>query len=118
MFDFELDEQEGFLPVFQDAFAFVRRWPKVGPQNRWHRTSVSFRGTTPWLGGAPDLDVRSVRLLHNLEHSLWDQIAAMVPRPVDRIHAVSRFFDDSPALIDRVMRDLAPTTSSCIPKTG
>ena len=33
----------------------------------------------------------------------------MVPRPVERIHVVSRFFDDSPGLIDRVMRDLAPS---------
>jgi hypothetical protein len=61
------------------------------------------RRGTPWLGAVADPDVRSVRLLHNLEHSLWGQIAAMVPRPVERIHVVSRFFDDSPGLIDRVM---------------
>ncbi len=33
----------------------------------------------------------------------------MVPRPVERIHVVSRFFDDSPGLVDRVMQDFAPS---------
>ena len=108
VFDFELDEQEGLLPVFQDAFAFVSALAEGWPAESLASNVLELRGTTPWLGGTPDLNVRSVRLLHNLEHSLWDQIAAMVPRPVDRIHAVSRFFDDSPALIDRVMRDFGP----------
>ena len=42
MFDFELGEQEEFLPLFQDAFAFVKRSPKVGQRNRWLRTSANF----------------------------------------------------------------------------
>jgi hypothetical protein len=109
VFDFELDEQEGFLPMFQDAFAFVEALAEGWPAESLASNLREFRRGTPWLGAVADSGVRSVRLLHNLEHSLWGQIAAMVPRPVERIHVVSRFFDDSPGLIDRVMRDFGPS---------
>jgi hypothetical protein len=108
VFDFELDEQEGLLPVFQDAFAFVQTLAEGWPAESLASNVRELRRTTPWLGTPTDASKRSVRLLHNLEHSLWDQIAAIVPRPVQRIHVVSRFFDGSPALIDRVIRDFGP----------
>jgi len=108
VFDFELDEQEGLLPLFQDAFAFVQALAEGWPAESLASNIRELRHTTPWLGAVAKPGVRSVRLLHNLEHSLWGQIAAMVPRPVERIHVVSRFFDESPGLIDRVMRDFGP----------
>jgi len=108
VFDFELDEQEGLLPLFQDAFAFVSALAEDWEAESLASNVGELRRTTPWLGGTPDPDMNSVRLLHNLESSLWDQIAAMVPRPVERIHILSRFFDDSPALLDRVMQDFGP----------
>lgn len=109
VFDFELGEEEEFLPMFQDAFAFVEALAEGWPAESLASNVREFRRGTPWLGGTSARDVGSVRLLHNLEHSLWGQISAMVPRPVERIHVVSRFFDDSPGLIDRVMRDFAPS---------
>jgi hypothetical protein len=108
VFDFEVDDQEGLLPVFQDAFAFVSALAENWPAESLASNVQELRRTTPWLGGTPGSAARSVRLLHNLEYSLWDQITAMVPRPVDRIHVVSRFFDDSPTLIDRVIGDFGP----------
>jgi len=108
VFDFEVDESEGLLPVFQDAFAFVSALAEDWPTESLASNVQELRRTTPWLGRTPDPAASSVRLLHNLEHALWDQIAAMVPRPIERIHVVSRFFDDSPALIDRVMEEFGP----------
>ena len=109
VFDFELDEQEGFLPVFQDAVAFIEALAEGWPAESLASNVRELQRATPWLGAVADPGVRSVRLLHNLEHSLWNQISAMVPRPVERIHVVSRFFDDSPGLIDRVMQDFGPS---------
>src|SRR5207249_11643743 len=89
-------------------FAFVSALAERWPTESLTSNLREFHRTTPWLVKTVDSETRSVRLLHNLEASLWQQIAAMVPQPVDRIHVLSRFFDESPTLIDRVMRDFRP----------
>ncbi len=71
VFDFELDEQEELLPMFQDAFAFVEALAEGWPAESLSSNVCEFRRNTPWLGGTTRGDVGSVRLLHNLERSLW-----------------------------------------------
>ncbi len=108
VFDFDEGGQEEFLPLFQDAFAFISSLAEGWPTDSLASNVRELRRTTPWLGKAADPEIRSVRLLHNLSHVLWNQIMAMVPQPVDRIHVLSRFFDSSPVLIDRLMHDFGP----------
>ena len=108
VFDFELDGRVEFRRLFQDAFNFVSSLADGCPSQTLASNVGHFLHTTPWLQGVLDPEITSIRLLHNLEHSLWDQIMSIVPRPVDRIHIVSRFFDASPLLIDRVIRDFGP----------
>jgi hypothetical protein len=108
VFDFDVGEQEEFLPLFQDAFAFVSSLAEGWPTDSLASNVRELRRTTPWLGETADPEIRSLRLLHNLEHALWEQIMVMVPQPVDRIHILSRFFDDSPVLIDRLIHDFGP----------
>jgi hypothetical protein len=86
VFDFELDEDEGLLPVFKDAFGFVQMLAEGWPAESLASNVREFRRGTPWLGAMADPGVRSVRLLHNLEHSLWGQTAAIVACPVECIH--------------------------------
>jgi hypothetical protein len=108
VFDFEAEEQEGNLPLFQDAFTFIEALAAGSSVRSFGSNVRELRRTTPWLGRTPAPGSASGRLFHNLEHSLWKQIAGMVPRPVERIHVVSRFFDEAPALIDRVMQEFDP----------
>src|SRR5579885_3238053 len=108
VFDFEAEEQEGHLPIFQEAFAFIEALADGWPVESFASNVRELRRTTPWLGQTPILGVKTVRLLHNLEQSLWNQIAAVVPRPVERVHVVSRFFDETPVLIDRLMQEFGP----------
>lgn len=108
VFDFELDEQEGSLPLFQDVFAFVSALAEGWPVESLASNLRELRSSTPWLVEHSDSAMRPVRLLHNLESPLWGQIVAFIPRPVERIHVVSPFFDTSPALIDRVLQDYDP----------
>jgi hypothetical protein len=108
VFDFEADEQEGNLPLFQDALGFVEALADGWPVESFASNIRELRRTTPWLGQTATPDSRSVRLMHNLEKPLWSQIAAVVPRPVDRVHVVSRFFDEAPTLVDRVMEEFGP----------
>ncbi len=108
VFDFELDEHEGALAVFQDAFSFVSALSERWPGKSLASNVQELRRTSAWLDKTPEPGTRSVRMLHNLERSLWDQIAVMVPRPVERIYVVSRFFDNSPGLIDKIMSEFGP----------
>ncbi len=108
VFDFETDEQERHLPLFQEAFAFIEALAEGWPV-KWFAWNVhELRRTTPWLGQAPNSSANTVRLLHNLAQPLWSQVAAIVPRPVERVHVVSRFFDETPALIDLLMQEFGP----------
>lgn len=106
VFDFEVEEQEGNLLLFQDAVGFIDALAERWPVESFASNVQELRRTTPWLGHTPAS--RTARLLHNLNQSLWNQVAAVVPRPVDRVHVVSRFFDETPALIDRVMQEFGP----------
>jgi hypothetical protein len=109
VFDFEAEEQEGNLPIFQDAFAFIEALAEGSLAESLASNVRELQRTTPWLGQTPPPGSTTVRLLHNLEQSLWKQIAGVVPRPVERVHVVSRFFDATPTLIDRVMQEFGPT---------
>jgi len=108
VFDFEVEKQEGNLPIFQDALAFIEALTEGWPVESFASNVAELKGLTPWLVQTPASEPRSVRLLHNLQQPLWNQIAAIVPRPVKRVYVVSRFFDETPALIDRVMQEFAP----------
>jgi phosphatidylserine/phosphatidylglycerophosphate/cardiolipin synthase-like enzyme len=108
VFDFEVDESEEFLQLFQDAFGFVSALSEQWQVESLVSNVGEFQRTTPWLAKESSLKDNSTRLLHNLEKPLWQQIASVAPQSVNRIHVVSRFFDDSPRLIDPLMRDFNP----------
>src|SRR5262249_29256311 len=108
VFDFEAEEETVNLPIFQDAFAFIEALAERSPVESFASNVRDLRREMPWLERTPAPGPRTVRLLHNLEQSLWDQIAAAVPRPVERIHVVSRFFDETPSLIDHVIKEFEP----------
>jgi HKD family nuclease len=118
VFDFEVNEQEHFLGLFQDVLSFITaladRWPM---ESLASNVGELLRGT-PWLGKDKPSLVPSLRLLHNLDESLWQQILQLVKGPVDQIHVVSRFFDDSPALIDKIMLDFKPKKLSLYTQNG
>ena len=108
VFDFEVNEREHFLGLFQDALSFVTALTEHWPVESLASNVGELLRGTPWLGKEKPSLVPSVRLLHNLDESLWQQILQLVKGPVDHIHVVSRFFDESPALIDRTMLDFKP----------
>ncbi|HEX5424040.1 MAG TPA: hypothetical protein VFW94_10855 [Candidatus Acidoferrales bacterium] len=108
LFDFEAEEQAGNLPIFQDAFAFIDALAEGWPLESFASNVRELWHSTPWLRQTPAPESRTVRLLHNLEQPLWSQIVAIVPQPIEYVHVVSRFFDDTPVLIDRVMQEFRP----------
>ncbi len=109
VFRFRQAKDEAALPVFQQAFDFFR-----GLEDRWpgERVAENLDGMAegaPWLVEplpSPPLEPVPPVLLHNLDEPLWSQLAARLPGSVEEMWAVSRFFDESPAALDRFLAAL------------
>ena len=108
-YDYVVNENETFKPIFQAAFAFIlevsRRWPSEALNSN---ISALSRDAT-WLNTEGDsVSGNSIELLNNLDTSIWDQIVSKVTSPCEIIYILSRYFDTTPELISRVDKDLQP----------
>lgn len=108
-YDFEEQENEQYRYLFCEAFAFLstvaERWPS---RNLSSNLQELYR-ETPWLHTPPPTGPAPILFLHNLDRSLWTQLREAVADPVECVHVVSRFFDDQPALIDRIFLQYSPS---------
>lgn len=110
VFEFEREKRESTLPLFQAALEFfeglVDRWP--GKEAEMSLSEL--RGEVPWLteelreGSGQGLPV----LLNNFDRPLWEQIRERLPKKVESVSMVSRFFDASPAILDSTVLNLDP----------
>ncbi len=110
-YDYESDEDESLQPLFQSVFDFLM---KVGNRSRGEALALNLRkmaAEAKWLisndpaGGDGEIDFE---FLHNLDVPLWDQITSRVSGSVETVSIVSRYFDKSPSILDRVYNDLDP----------
>lgn len=109
-FDYEAEEDETFGPLFRSAFAFLTRLAEKYPGEAlgWKLRWMSEEA--PWLLPAeePAAPRDDFELLDNLDAPLWEQLASRVAGPVETLSVVSRYFDKSPAILDRLYERLKP----------
>ena len=107
VFKFELEKNEETLPLFQSAFRFFEQLSERWPGKEAGDNVDELRRDTPWLtepNESPTSPALPV-LLHNLEQPLWPQITRGM-RTVEDFSLVSRFFDASPGILDKISEDL------------
>lgn len=110
VFEFEREKNEACLPLFQEALEFfeglVERWP--GKEAEMSLSEL--RGEVPWLTEELPEDGRQGLpvLLSNFDRPLWEQIRERLPKKVESVSLVSRFFDASPTILDSTVLDLDP----------
>jgi HKD family nuclease len=107
-YNFEEGKDEAFRPLFREAFEFLNKVAERWPSESLVSNLGELRRSSPWLDGTVTVGPDRVRLLHNLDRSLWSQLMEYIPRPLDQMHVVSRFFDEQPSLIDRVFEEWNP----------
>ena len=117
-YDFEEGKNERFRYLFCDAFEFLSKVAE-----RWRSESLisnlqELHRSTPWLNGVSRTESKPLQFLHNLDTSLWSQLREIVPRPLDHVHVVSRFFDEQPGLVDRLVDDWNPKKVSIYTQNG
>lgn len=107
-YDYEVEEDETFGPLFRSAFDFLTRLSEkyqgdaLGWKLRWMLEEA------PWLLPAEEVRPPDFELLHNLDSPLWEQLVARVTGPVETLSVVSRYFDKSPAILDKLYEGLKP----------
>jgi hypothetical protein len=63
----------------------------------------------PWLEAVEtDKNESLPKFVHNLSTPLWEQIKSSLGRPVKCVHALSRYFDQHPGLLDILDAELKP----------
>jgi len=109
-YDFERGKNERLLPLFRASWGFLLRLSQRFPGIQLQENLQKILSAAPWI----ELEEESVsdpqfRLFDNLDNALWDQLWAEVETPVDSVHVISRYFDDNPQILDRVLNDLRPS---------
>ncbi len=111
-YDYEAEKDEAFKPLFQSAFLYLT---EIGA--RWHGDMLisnlqDMAREAPWLdphnGQNSEAAMEGVALLNNLEALLWEQIIARISSPVETIYLLSRYFDSTPRILDKLREDLHP----------
>jgi len=118
-YDFEVNKDEFFLPIFQEAYAFL-----VELNNRYASTTLSsnlraLSRDAPWLTSEPRAPALTyLRLLHNLDTPLWDQLVSHTTAPIDAIFILSRYFDSTPQVLTKLQADLSPKRIELFTQNG
>lgn len=108
-YDFELGKNETLKGLFQEAFAFLLYLCKKWPNETLSSNLQEMLREAQWLNPEESSPLLSnVKFMHNLETPLWEQISSGLEAPVDTIYILSRYFDASPSILDKLYEELHP----------
>jgi len=117
-YDFEEGKNERFRYLFWDIFEFLQKLAERWRSESFTSNLQQLHRSTPWLNDSSPAESNRLQLLHNLDRSLWSQLGEIVPQPLDHVHVVSRFFDEQPELLDRLIEDWNPRKVSIYTQNG
>jgi len=108
IFEFERTKNEETSPLFQSALQFFRNLLTSQAGSEALSRVDDACADAPWLveplEGSPNPELP--KMLTNIEEPLWDQLVSAVSPGVDEMRVVSRFFDASPKIMERVFDEL------------
>jgi HKD family nuclease len=108
-YEYEAEKNEQYKSLFQQAFDYLLELARIYKSENLDSNLQAVTRDAEWLlkGNEPE-EKDNVLLLHNLEIPLWSQLIAGIEPPVDKVFILSRFFDNKPALLDKIETDLNP----------
>jgi HKD family nuclease len=121
-YDYEAEKNETLKPFFQSAFKYL---VEIG--SRWHGEMLTsnlldIRRDAPWLDTDSSLsdvaDESDFTLLHNLDAPLWEQIKTRISSPVETLYILSRYFDATPRILDKLQEELHPAKIKIFTQNG
>jgi HKD family nuclease len=105
-YDFEVGKNENFHTLFTSAFRFLVDLNHHQPSWVLSSNLATIERDAPWLTHDKDIVENSnLSLIHNLHKPLWDQIIHEIEPPIDSVYILSRYFDSSPDILDKIAAD-------------
>jgi HKD family nuclease len=90
------------------AWRYIRRLAERWPEHL-RRKVKQLADAAPWLDSSVPVDFDDdVKLLHNLDESLWSQIQLRVRKPAKRVQIVSPYFDPNCKMFEHLLTELEP----------
>jgi hypothetical protein len=108
VYRYERGKHERYLGLFRQAMQFLsniaKRWVSWDLESNLRDVLHD----AEWLAPDPGEPSSPLRLIHNLDRPLWEQIYEGLPTPIDAVHVLSRYFDAEPSALTRIREDVKP----------
>src|SRR5262245_6094180 len=108
VYPFEQGKQERYLPLFRQAMRFLsnlaKRWAGSDLESNLHELVHDAEWLTPDSGETSN----TLRLSHNLDRPLWEQIYEGERTPLSAVHVLSRYYDAEPSVLTQICADVDP----------
>jgi HKD family nuclease len=105
-YDFKIKEKESYAPIFRSAFGLVKAIADRWPARNLTSSLQEMLRDSPWLEEHED-KCETVELIANLETPLLTQLISKVSGTIECVSIVSRYFDESPIILDKLLAQTA-----------
>jgi HKD family nuclease len=116
-FEYEKEKDETFKPLFGTVFKYFWELAQRFPTEAINSNLNHLVSDAPWLVET-DSESSGPTFLHNLEEPILPQICGVVPKPVDTVYVLSRYFDGHPTLLDEIEKALSPKRIKIFSQNG
>ncbi len=109
-YEYENEKKEQYKYLFQSAFRYFLQLSAHSPGQALDSNIQAITRDISWLSEEEKSEMTDSgpELLDNSERPLWVQLKDRVEPPVDCIWILSRFFDPTPSLLERISKELQP----------
>jgi hypothetical protein len=103
-FRFRIGDEEDKLPLFRQALDYIWALNARSPSEQLESNLRALEREASWIAVPEDKEAANLmpRLIHNLDRPLIEQLAERVGANVRELHVLSRYYDSTPALLDRI----------------
>ena len=118
-YDYAAEKNVGHRELFKSALSFAFKITEKWPCEALSSNLDDLVREVPWLSADQEgTQDTQIELINNLETPLCDQIISKVNPPVDAIYFLSRYFDSSPEILDRIYHSFKPRKISIFTQNG
>ena len=102
VYDFKIGKQEEFGSLFGSAFEFLWNISVQWPSHNLKSNLQEIARQCEWISNRTDKG-EPAKLFTNIERPLLEQLGALVSSDIQSMALVAPYFDESPALMERIV---------------
>jgi HKD family nuclease len=118
VFHYEAGKQENHKPIFQQVFKFLAELGTSTQSRNVDSNLHSIAHGAEWIVADEEFENTGFKFFHNLQKPIWEQITESVTEPVESVSVLSKYFDLSTSLLDRIQKDLNPQKTHIFTQNG